>query len=59
MLKTCAFTLVLLVFVSSLMASGPMFGRAALQERVLENGIRPNVPLKFNIKEERKHRSKI
>lgn len=35
------------------MASGPTPVRAAAQERVLENGIRDHVPIKFNIKKEK------
>src|SRR5215213_164891 len=51
--KTIAFVLVVCVIGFLLIASGPTSGGAAVQERILESSIRPEVPIKIKIKKEK------
>lgn len=56
--KTLALASVLIVVGAFVMASGPTPSSAAVQERILENGVRDNVPIKIKLKRKRKNRSK-
>jgi hypothetical protein len=51
--KTLAAVLVLSVVGVLVLASRPTPSNAALQERILENGVREHVPIKFKIKKEK------